>query len=130
MTAAFATDANRQTPAARVQDHRPHMDCGAQLRLAWAQSTIEQGLRVVRAELRDTHRNRRNTPYAQPPRSGMRLFKHALRLQGQVLMIKHFHLIATIGVSRRSFAGLSHSEVATPFRDAHQQFGGPDNSSS
>src|ERR1700675_2855943 len=54
------------------------MDCGAQLRLAWAQSTIEQGLRVLRAELRDTHRNRRNTPYAQPPRSGMRLFKHAL----------------------------------------------------
>src|SRR5271157_1252711 len=71
--------ADRQTPAARVQDHRPHMDCGAQLRLAWAQSTIEQGLRVLRAELRDTHRNRRNTPYAQPPRSGMRLFKHALR---------------------------------------------------
>ena len=23
------------------------MDCGAQLRLAWAQSTIEQGLRVL-----------------------------------------------------------------------------------
>ena len=30
---------------------RAHMDCGAQLRLAWAQSTIEQGLRVLRAEL-------------------------------------------------------------------------------
>ena len=73
--------ADRQTPAARVQDHRPHMDCGAQLRLAWAQSTIEQGLRVLRAELRDTHRNRRNTPYAQPPRSGMRLFKHPLKPQ-------------------------------------------------
>ena len=25
------------------------MDCGAQLRLAWAQSTIEKGLRVLRA---------------------------------------------------------------------------------
>ena len=43
--------ADRQTPAARVQDYRPHMDCGAQLRLAWPQSTIEQGLRVLRAEL-------------------------------------------------------------------------------
>jgi hypothetical protein len=30
--------ADRQTPAARFQDHRPHMDCGAQLRLAWPQS--------------------------------------------------------------------------------------------
>src|SRR5208337_4666690 len=69
---------DRQTPAARVQDHRPHLDCGAQLRLAWPKSTIEQGLRVLRAELRDTHRNRRNTPYAQSPRSGMSLFKHAL----------------------------------------------------
>ena len=28
----------------RVQDHRLHLDCGAQLRLAWPQSTIEQGL--------------------------------------------------------------------------------------
>jgi hypothetical protein len=27
------------------------LDCGAQLRLAWTQSTIEQGLRVLRAEL-------------------------------------------------------------------------------
>src|SRR5258708_3841599 len=31
--------ADRQTPAARVQDHRPHLDCGAQLRLAWPQSS-------------------------------------------------------------------------------------------
>ena len=69
--------ADRQTPAARVQDHRPHMDCGAQLRLAWAQSTIEQGLQYA-CRAGDAHRNRRNTPYAQPPRSGMRLFKHAL----------------------------------------------------
>ena len=30
---------------------RPHLDCGAQLRLAWPQSAIEQGLRVLRAEL-------------------------------------------------------------------------------
>jgi putative transposase len=35
----------------RVQDHRPHMDCRAQLRLAWPQSTIKQVLRVLRAEL-------------------------------------------------------------------------------
>jgi hypothetical protein len=28
-----------------------HMDCGAQLRLAWPQSAIEQRLRVQRAEL-------------------------------------------------------------------------------
>ena len=72
---------------ARVQDHRPHLDCGAQLRLAWPQSTIEQGLRVQRAELRDTHRNRRNTPYTQPPRSGMRLFKHALSLPSGILAV-------------------------------------------
>ena len=42
--------ADSQTSAARVQDHRPHLDCGAQLRLAWPKSTIEQGLRVLRAE--------------------------------------------------------------------------------
>jgi hypothetical protein len=34
-----ATD--RQTSAACVQDHRPNLDCGAQLRLAWPQSTLE-----------------------------------------------------------------------------------------
>src|SRR5271165_1367397 len=39
--------ADSQTSAARVQDHRPHLDCGAQLRLAWPKSTIEQGLRVT-----------------------------------------------------------------------------------
>jgi chloramphenicol 3-O-phosphotransferase len=43
--------ADRQTPATRVQDHRPHMDCGAQLRLTWPQSTIEQRLRVQCAKL-------------------------------------------------------------------------------
>jgi hypothetical protein len=31
--------------------HSPQLDCGAQLRLAWPQSTIEQGFRVLRAEL-------------------------------------------------------------------------------
>jgi hypothetical protein len=30
----------------------------------------------------DAHRNRRNTPYAQSPRSGMSLFKHALSTTG------------------------------------------------
>jgi putative transposase len=34
-----ATD--RQTSPACVQDHRPHLDCRAQLRLAWPQSTLE-----------------------------------------------------------------------------------------
>src|SRR5208283_5229780 len=34
-----ATD--RQTSAACLQDHRPHLDCRAQLRLAWPQSTLE-----------------------------------------------------------------------------------------
>jgi hypothetical protein len=31
--------------------HSPRLDCGAQLRLAWPQSTIEQGFRALRAEL-------------------------------------------------------------------------------
>src|SRR5260221_7221745 len=70
--------ADRQTPPARVQDYRPHLDCGAQLRLARSQSAIKQGLRVQSADLRDPHRHRCNTPYAQPPRSNMRLFKHPL----------------------------------------------------
>ena len=34
-----ATD--RQTSAECVQDHRPHLDCRAQFRLAWPQSTLE-----------------------------------------------------------------------------------------
>ena len=36
------------------------------------------------------------------------------------------HIIGTAG---NEAWGLSHSEVATPFLNAHQQFGGPDNSS-
>jgi hypothetical protein len=41
-SAANQYEADRQTPAARVQDHRPYPDCGAQLRLAWPQSTISK----------------------------------------------------------------------------------------
>src|ERR1700738_2361970 len=41
----------RRQRAFRRSGYRPHLDCGTQLRLAWPQSAIEQGLRVLRAEL-------------------------------------------------------------------------------
>src|SRR5258707_11965720 len=67
---------DRQTSPARVEDHRSHLDCGAQLRLALPQSALKQGLRVRRAELRNAYRNCLNPPFAQPPCSDMSDFSN------------------------------------------------------
>src|SRR5258707_2516933 len=71
---------DRQTSPARVEDHRSHLDCGAQFRLALPQSALKQGLRVRRAELRNAYRNCLNPPFAQPPCSDMSDFSNTLLL--------------------------------------------------
>jgi hypothetical protein len=51
--------ADGQTTAARPQDHGPHLDRGAELRLARPQSSIQQRLRIRSADVGDYDRHRK-----------------------------------------------------------------------
>src|SRR5450755_2803744 len=70
--------ADLQTAAASLQDHRTHLDCGAHVRLARPQSSIQQGLRVSGANIGDSARHCRHPSYAQSPGTGMKLLKRPL----------------------------------------------------
>src|SRR6266545_4499637 len=70
--------ADRETSAACLQDHRAHLDCGAELRLAGPQPAFQQRLRVPGADLRNHAGYSRHAAYAESPCTSMKLFKHPL----------------------------------------------------
>src|ERR1700722_2055260 len=77
--------ADCETESACFQDHRTHLDCGADLRMARPQPSIQQGLRIPSANLRDSARYCCHASHAQSARTGMKLFKHALNSDRQRL---------------------------------------------
>lgn len=67
-----------ETWSARIQDHRPDLDCGEDLRLARPQSPFQQRLRIHGADFGDFDRHRNPAPYAQPTRARLILLKNPL----------------------------------------------------
>src|SRR5690242_20732298 len=72
--------ADYQTPAARLQGHRPNLDRGAHLCVVGPKSSLEQRLRVEGPDFGSPHRPCGHSPHAQTTRPEVKLLKYPLIL--------------------------------------------------